>query len=636
MSKKYIIFLILITFLGYLNSIFNPFIWDDYQLIIENPYIRSFKNFRFYFTTDLFRGKTSNFYRPLQTIFYSLIYKIFKLNPIPYHLLNIFLHIGCCLLFFILLKDIYGEKLSFLASILWAIHPINTEAITYISGTADPLFLFFGLLSIYLYNKNLKFLSYISFIFSLLSKETGILILPLFFLYQYSINNLKKEKIPEYALITLLFLIYLILRKTVLNFGKAQPEEIFIYRFFTSFKAFLVYISILIFPFILSMERHIPYIKKATDIDFIGGFILFLLILYFLWKKRREKKILFALSLFIGNFIFHSNTIIPLNGNLREHWMYLGGIGFFIIFLILFDYIKKERFKFALIIFVFSLYGVRTILRNYDWKDPEKFYLKSVKYSFYPSQLYGNLCYFYIRNGDYEKSYQISKYIISRGLKNESILYVFGISCLNLKKYKEAEKSFYEVLKLNPENYEAYTELGELYYLKGEFEKSKKFLKRSMELNQEYPKTYYILSKIYIIENNVEKLNECVDKLSQLVPDDFYPYYLKGMICKLIGNYEEANKNFNKSLSILKNKKDFNSLLNLGILYRESGKIDKAINLFYKLKELNPENLEILNEIGICYALKGDKEKAKKIWEEILKKNPEYYPAKENLKRLNI
>jgi tetratricopeptide (TPR) repeat protein len=43
-----------------------------------------------------------------------------------------------------------------------------------------------------------------------------------------------------------------------------------------------------------------------------------------------------------------------------------------------------------------------------------------------------------------------------------------------------------------------------------------------------------------------------------------------------------------------------------------------------------------MNEIGICYAVKGEKEKAKVIWEKILKKNPDYLPAKENLKRLGF
>ncbi|MCM8808210.1 MAG: hypothetical protein NC926_09795, partial [Candidatus Omnitrophica bacterium] len=141
MSKtKILFFLGIFSSIVYFNSIFNPFIFDDYGLIIENTFIKNFKYLKLLFTTNLYEGagEKTLFYRPLQSLSYALIYKFFKLNPIPYHLLNIFLHIGCSILFFLLLKEIYGERIAFLSSLLWAIHPINTEAVTYIAGLADP------------------------------------------------------------------------------------------------------------------------------------------------------------------------------------------------------------------------------------------------------------------------------------------------------------------------------------------------------------------------------------------------------------------------------------------------------------------------------------------------------------------
>ncbi|MFN4227573.1 MAG: hypothetical protein ACK4F0_05485, partial [Candidatus Ratteibacteria bacterium] len=129
----------------YFNSLFNPFVWDDLSLISENFLIRNFKFLLSFFKTDIFLSN-SNFYRPIQMFFYTLVYKLSGQNPVGYHLLNIFFHSGCSILIYLLLKKIYQDKISFLVSLLWAIHPINSESITYISGTADPLFLFFGLL----------------------------------------------------------------------------------------------------------------------------------------------------------------------------------------------------------------------------------------------------------------------------------------------------------------------------------------------------------------------------------------------------------------------------------------------------------------------------------------------------------
>jgi tetratricopeptide (TPR) repeat protein len=250
--------------------------------------------------------------------------------------------------------------------------------------------------------------------------------------------------------------------------------------------------------------------------------------------------------------------------------------------------------------------------------------------------LYGNLCYHFIKNGEFEKGYQLSKKLIDSGLKNESILYVYGLSAINLKKYNEAENSFLEILRLDRLNYEVLTELADLYFTKVNVEKAKKFLYESLNICKTYPKTYYLLSKIYMIENDIEKVENCVDILIQLVPYDFYPYFLKGVILKQKKEFEKAYENFNKAYSILKNKNDYNSLLNLGILYREMGKIDEALKLFSRLINMFSDNIDLMNEIGICYAVKGEKEKAKVIWEKILKKNPDYLPAKENLKRLGF
>ncbi|MCM8807480.1 MAG: hypothetical protein NC926_05990, partial [Candidatus Omnitrophica bacterium] len=93
------LFIIFCTIFVYLNAILNPFIWDDFSLIVENTNIKNFKLLFHTFKKDIYFG-VSTFYRPLQSLSYALIYKFFKLNPIPYHLLNIFLHIGCSILFF--------------------------------------------------------------------------------------------------------------------------------------------------------------------------------------------------------------------------------------------------------------------------------------------------------------------------------------------------------------------------------------------------------------------------------------------------------------------------------------------------------------------------------------------------------
>jgi len=636
MRDRIKITIFLTVFFVYINSVLNPFIFDDLRLIVNNPFIKSFRFLKYYFTTNLLEGigEKTLFYRPLQTLSYALIYKIFKLNPSGYHLLNIILHCACAILIFLLLKEIYGERISFLVSLLWGIHPVNSEAITYISGTADPLFLFFGLLGIYLYKKNFKILSFICFILSLLSKETSVLILPLFFLYIYTTDNLKKEKIPDYIIITSIFLIYLFMRKTVLNFGKAKVDEIFLYRFFTSFKAFLVYISILIFPFILSMERHIPYIKTYKDIDFISGFIYFLLFLYFLWLKRKEKKVLFAGSLFLINFIFHSNTIIPLNGNLREHWMYIGSIGFFIYFVMLIEKIKKEKLKIALTILIFSLYGTRTILRNYDWKDPFKFYEKSLKWGFEDPKFYYNLGVIYYQKKDYEKSLDL--FLKSLDLFKDKKLPYLGIaSCYaNMGKYEEAVYYYKKVLEIEPDNPFALCSIATIYYnqRKKSLSEISEIINTCIKKNPTYKPIYVLAGRIFYEMKNYKESIKFFKIAISLDPDDDFLNLMLGISYFKTGNSQLAEK----YLTIAYNLNPYNSenVQNLAFFYKTTGKYDKAVQIYNEVIKLKPDDLDVLCDLGLCYAMMGEKEKAKNIWKEILNKKPDYQPAKINLEIL--
>jgi len=625
----------IITIFVYLNSIFNPLIWDDLSLIKENYLIKNLKNFFIFFKTDLYKGvnSASTFYRPLQALSYAIIYKIFKLNPVGYHLLNIFLHTGCAILIFILLRDIYGEKISFFVSLLWAIHPVNTEAITYISGTADPLFLFFGLLGIYLYNKNFKILSYFSFILSLLSKETSVLILPIFFLYQYCSNRLNKNQIKNYIIISLIFLIYFILRQTILNFGKAVPEDIFLHRFYTSFKAFLIYISILLFPFILSMERHIPYIKTFKDIDFIAGFIFFLAFLYFLWRKRDDRKILFGGTLFLINFIFHSNTIIPLNGNLREHWMYIGSIGFFVYFIILLEKIKKEKLKIALTIIIFSLYGVRTILRNYDWKDPENFYLKSIKYFPNSPKLWNNLGTVYYEKDMYDKAIECFKKSFS--ISDISIKPLLGLckSYFMAGNYNEAEKYCQVVLKRNPKDATAYLVLGLIYKKKGDYKRGFEYLLTSIKFDPYISTTYYFLGKWCLEMNDYKNAEKFFEKGIIIDPSESLNFNGLGIVnLEYRKNYNYALYLFKKAYSIKKDEPSY--LFNIGKTYQILNNHKEAILWYERGLSLQPNNPQVLNDLAISYAIIGEKEKAISLLKEAIRIDKNFKIAVENLKEI--
>ncbi|MBP9853988.1 MAG: hypothetical protein KBD53_03870, partial [Candidatus Omnitrophica bacterium] len=137
---------LLVGLLIYSTSISSPFIWDDYDLVVENYNIQSWSH-----VFGLFKGNVveqSSFYRPLQMFSYLLDYEIGGLNPKIFHFTSILIHIAValslCWLCIVLFKD---RLIGMIAGLLFLIHPIHNEAVVYISGRADPLVALFMLLS---------------------------------------------------------------------------------------------------------------------------------------------------------------------------------------------------------------------------------------------------------------------------------------------------------------------------------------------------------------------------------------------------------------------------------------------------------------------------------------------------------
>ena len=233
-SKKNSILILLgiiaITVIAYYpvsrNQILN---WDDNTYINENPYIHSFaaENVKTLVTKGYF-----NNYHPITMLSYNLDYKIGKADPEVYVITNLILHIFNTVIvfwFILLLTKLFGEikdysnnnkiryLLASIASLLFAIHPINVESVAWISERKNLLCALFFLLSLISYikylNKNNSFFYYgslILFLLSLLSKGTAVslslCIIALDYLYARKLFSYKVlfEKIP-YFLLSLTF-----------------------------------------------------------------------------------------------------------------------------------------------------------------------------------------------------------------------------------------------------------------------------------------------------------------------------------------------------------------------------------------------------------------------------------------------
>src|SRR3990167_6766784 len=191
MHKQSLLAIIIIALIGilvYFNSLDNSFVWDDKDLIVENPLIKNWTHLGDIFKKDLFyvAPEKSFYYRPIQSLSYVLDYSIYRLKPKGYHIANISIHIlNAVLIYFLILAFTKNKIVSFCASAVFVVHPVYTSAVTYISGRGELLVTLFLLASFLLFIRCKNFnnpwqiflylLSLICYVCSLLSKESALL-----------------------------------------------------------------------------------------------------------------------------------------------------------------------------------------------------------------------------------------------------------------------------------------------------------------------------------------------------------------------------------------------------------------------------------------------------------------------------
>ena len=161
MNKKIALFLlVLFSLAAYAPALRNGFVWDDQALILRDPLIRSWQLIPEGFTHFLFTdASASDFYRPLQRVTYTLDYAVFFLSPMGYHLVSLLWHAAAAVALFYFAEEFLATCkmeparrlwVAFLAALVWALHPVQSAAVIYVAGRADPLAATFGFLGLYL------------------------------------------------------------------------------------------------------------------------------------------------------------------------------------------------------------------------------------------------------------------------------------------------------------------------------------------------------------------------------------------------------------------------------------------------------------------------------------------------------
>jgi tetratricopeptide (TPR) repeat protein len=466
-NKIFIIGIIILAFFEFGYSLLGNFIAvDDVPVIVKGTLIR-----------DLWASVSTH---NILKILWSIIYHVFGAHPFPFHLLSLILHITNVILLIFIAEQLFDKKVAIFASLLFLLHPVNTEAVAWISGGN---YLYFAIAA------QLAILSFIRYrktgdsrdfylclsIFILTTIFIGgvwvylipiyLLFVDIFFLRKKIDLILVKDFRPFFIAILVLALIFGIFSQSQSRISSMQniyllPDKQMIPFIETAPFAITTMVSVYIFPLILKFYYEgIDLSTYFHTTMFIVPLIYLGLIGYFF---KRDKKISGLLILLLATILpTLSPRIVAMY--MAERYLYLGAT--FFCMLLAFTLIKIQsvvkvkNLSLYLLLLICIFYSVRTFIRTLDFRNTKQLVLATIKILPNSIHVQSDLAYVYMDEKNYKEATRIYNNILTKSpdlsISTHNLGYIYITQELPTEDLKppKSSKSVEQLVLLADSNY---------------------------------------------------------------------------------------------------------------------------------------------------------------------------------------
>jgi protein O-mannosyl-transferase len=665
-ERFHLLIIALLAVIVYGNTLTLKYASDDRMVILESKSTieGGWKGIKSIFTEDTF---TSYFgsgrsivaggrYRPMSHLTYLIEFQLFgrdikekigdvedfqtlhdsrneqyfsnSMLPVVNHLFNVLYYTLLCLLVYKVLAKLFSRyegksrfcSLAFIATLLFALHPIHTEAVANIKGR-DEIFAMLGaMLALwcsmkYVDRHRLAYIAgnFAAMLFALFSKENAITFLAVIPLTLYFYGAESKRKTD--CFFTLLpavtaTIIFLVVRSQVLGgfMPKEQTQNILNNPFAFSTKAqeiatvlvtWGIYFRLLVFPHPLTHDYY-PHQIAITDFSnpLVWAILLccVALVAYTLLSLKKKGVVAYALAFFMITFSITSNLLFNVGTFMNERFLFMPSLGFALLAGYLFyriaasSSVALRRAGWAALCCVCVLYGAKTFTRNFVWHDDFTLFITDVKTS--------------------DKSIKCN---ISAG---GSYLQMWKKSHKAYDK-EMAYKYLQKALQLDKHAVNAYLLLGELMFLDGDLDgslaayRNVTLIEPDNQLAEDNIRKVMLKREDNAVQHINDMLNEGMEKQDAALIGKAYRE-----ICRYVDQHPESIVAVN---------------VKANVLGRGMGQLDEAIALYRQIVEKDSNFASAYENMGIAYAIKRDFGKAEQCLLHALKLLPYNDNIKTNL-----
>ncbi|XP_054862500.1 protein O-mannosyl-transferase TMTC1 isoform X5 [Amphiprion ocellaris] len=675
--------LVALCVLCYSNSLRGELVHDDVWAIINNPDVRPGSSLGNIFSND-FWGKrmadntSHKSYRPLCILTFKLNVLLGGMTPLYFHIVNMCLHCAVtCLLMQTCERCVFEDsRLAFITALLFAVHPVHTEAVSGIVGRADVLACLLFLLTFLSYVRSVgecdsedslpSTVSTWSLLISLLLgtcamlvKETGITVFGVCLLYDalvfcrkpiiYHLSgsglrdllHICSPFIKRACLISGYVVIIMSVRLWLMggsmplfseqdnpaSFSPHLLTRILTYSYLLSFNAWL-----LLAPVVLCYDWQvgsIPLVEALGDMRNVSTVLLAMVMValclhcIFSLQRQDSREVLVGMLFLVFPFIPASNLFFRVGFVVAERVLYMPSMGYCILVAHGLGRLCSVVGRFAAMVLSVSmlmlllLFSWKTVQQNNVWLSREALFRSGIQTLPHNAKVHYNYANFLKDSSRHQEA--IHHYNTALRLYPRHASAMNNLGTLTHSP-EEAERYYRKALDTNPQHNRALFNLGNLLKSQGKEKKAEALLRDSIRFGPHFADAYSSLASLYAEQKRFAEANEVYVKGIEHCPDSSDLHNNYGVFLVDTGEGKLAAAHYQQAVRL--KPAHYVAMVNLGRLLRSSNENREAESWYKRALEVT-RKVDILTPLGALYYNTGRYEEALQVYREAAALQPD-------------
>jgi len=647
-------------FIVYSNSFDCSFHFDDRVFITENPSIRDIRDIRgmWNFLNRRFIG----------TLTFALNRRFNGSDVFGYHLVNLLVHVAASILVWrltmllfmtpVLRRERYAgwkNPIALGCALLFLVHPVQTQAVTYIVQRYASLAGMFYLAALTFHLKarlsrgsvsTFYFvLSGCSALLGIFTKETlmtfppAVLLLELHFFNPGGNGLISFFRSRRFLVAAIPFAAFLLVVPALLSFNPdamfgaveshryGDPPLTSLVYLMTQFRVVATYVRLLFLPLGLNLDYDFPASRSFFEPSTFLSFLFLSAVLAAAIRAYPKNRLVSFGIMFFFLALSVESTVKPLHNVIFEHRLYLPMYGFCLAVFGLLARLPLEKHGktvFGAVLAVVVVFSGMTHARNRVWKDEVTLWSDVLEKSPKKARPHYNLALAYLDRGMTAEAARHFRESLAIDPTNYRAYNNLGLVLYRGGDTENAEECFRKALALKPDFATARNNLGLVLSRTGRIEEAERQFREAISEAPEMAETHYNLGNILFREKKYEEAIKEFEKAVELDPAYSKAYNNMGLAYYRLGDFGEAKKQYMKAVET--NRNYAAAYCNLGLVFQREGNYGEAERQFLEAVRINPDYADAHYKLAMCYEKQGKKERARAHLEEVKRITGRYPP----------